>query len=61
MASSPLTKYPGATTEYWYQSRCGGTPVEVHGVVLHTSEGRALPDCFHGSSARVKEALRVSG
>jgi hypothetical protein len=50
MANGPQ-KYPGASTAYFYQSRYGGDLMEVNTVVLHTTEGRSLPDYGGGGSA----------
>jgi len=44
-------KYPGASLAYWYQDDYPGSPMEVNVVVLHTTEGRTLPDYGGGSSA----------
>jgi len=46
-----LQKYPGASTAYFYQNRFGGDVMEVNVVVLHTTEGRSLPDYGGGGSA----------
>ena len=50
MATGPQ-RYPGASTAYWYQNRYGGDLMEVNVVVLHTTEGRTLPDYSGGASA----------
>lgn len=50
MANGPQ-KYPGASTAYFYQSRYGGDLMEVNTIVLHTTEGRTLPDYGGGGSA----------
>jgi len=44
-------RYPGASTTYWYQDDYPGSPMEVNVVVLHTTEGRTLPDYGGGASA----------
>ncbi|MGW2523380.1 hypothetical protein ACWC09_41630 [Streptomyces sp. NPDC001617] len=36
--------YPGADRTHWYQNRYPGDAMEVNVVVLHTTEGRTLPD-----------------
>ncbi|MFC4502063.1 MULTISPECIES: hypothetical protein [Streptomyces] len=43
--------YPGANRDHWYQSKFGGDRMEVNVVVLHTTEGRSLPDYQGGASA----------
>jgi hypothetical protein len=50
MAAGPQ-KYPGASTAYFYQNRYGGDLMEVNVIVLHTTEGRNLPDYGGGGSA----------
>ncbi|MEU3281570.1 N-acetylmuramoyl-L-alanine amidase [Streptomyces antibioticus] len=50
MATGPQ-RYPGASTAYWYQNHFGGSAMEVNAVVLHTTEGRSLPDYGGGASA----------
>ncbi|WP_241827001.1 hypothetical protein [Streptomyces graminilatus] len=44
-------RYPGASLAAWYQDTFGGDAMEVNVVVLHTTEGRALPDYGGGGSA----------
>lgn len=44
-------KYPGASTAYFYQNRFGGDLMNVNVVVLHTTEGRTLPDYDGGAVA----------
>lgn len=44
-------KYPGANRDHWYQARFGGDRMEVNVVVLHTTEGRSLPDYQGGAVA----------
>ncbi|MEV6181361.1 hypothetical protein [Streptomyces sp. NPDC052015] len=51
MAGQGPQKYPGASTAYFYQNRFGGSLMEVNVVVLHTTEGRNLPDYGGGASA----------
>ncbi|CAM5346107.1 hypothetical protein [Streptomyces aurantiogriseus] len=51
MAGTGPQKYPGASTAYFYQNRFGGDVMEVNVVVLHTTEGRNLPDYGGGASA----------
>jgi len=51
MATGPQ-RYPGASTgAAWYQDTYGGTAMEVNVVVLHTTEGRTLPDYDGGALA----------
>lgn len=50
MATGPQI-YPGASTAYFYQNRFGGDLMEVNVAVLHTTEGRVLPDYGGGGSA----------
>jgi hypothetical protein len=42
---------PGANRDHWYQDDFGGDRMEVNVVVLHTTEGRSLPDYQGGSVA----------
>lgn len=44
-------RYPGASRDHWYQDTFGGSAMEVNVVVLHTTEGRSLPDYQGGASA----------
>lgn len=44
-------KFPGASLAAWYQDTYGGSVMEVNVVVLHTTEGRTLPDYGGGASA----------
>ena len=37
-------RYPGASRANWYQDDYPGDPMQVNVVVLHTTEGRSLPD-----------------
>ena len=50
MATGPQ-RYPGASTANWYQDDFGGDSMEVNVVVLHTTEGRTLPDYGGGAVA----------
>lgn len=50
MSTGPQ-KYPGASTAYWYQDTYGGDLQEVNVVVLHTTEGRSLPNYDGGAVA----------
>lgn len=50
MATGPQ-RYPGANAAAWYQDTYGGTAMEVNVVVLHTTEGRNLPDYGGGATA----------
>jgi hypothetical protein len=56
MATGPQ-RYPGASTAYFYQNRYGGDLMEVNVVVLHTTEGRTLPDYDGGAVAPNLTAL----
>jgi len=44
-------RFPGASRANWYQDDFGGDPMQVDAVVLHTTEGSALPGYGGGSSA----------
>ncbi|MFD5792212.1 peptidoglycan-binding protein [Streptomyces diastatochromogenes] len=44
-------RYPGASRANWYQDDFGGDPMEVNVVVLHTTEGPALPGYDGGAVA----------
>ncbi|MER5219036.1 hypothetical protein [Streptomyces flaveus] len=44
-------RYPYASRKHWYQDEYGGDAMEVNAVVLHTTEGRTLPDYGGGASA----------
>lgn len=50
-------RYPGANTAYWYGTKYPGSAMEVNVVVLHTTEGRSLPDYGGGASAPTLTAL----
>lgn len=56
MATGPQ-KYPGASTAYWYGSKYAGDVMEVNVVVLHTTEGRTLPDYGGGAVAPTLTAV----
>ncbi|MCI3273341.1 hypothetical protein [Streptomyces cylindrosporus] len=43
--------YPHADRTHWYQTRFPGDSMEVNVVVLHTTEGRTLPDYDGGAIA----------
>ncbi|MEV8402573.1 hypothetical protein [Streptomyces niveus] len=51
MAKTGPQKYPGASTEYFYQSKFGGSAMESNVGVMHTTEGRTLPSYGGGGSA----------
>jgi hypothetical protein len=51
MAGTGPQRYPGASTAHFYQDDFGGDRMEVNVVVLHTTEGRNLPDYGGGGSA----------
>lgn len=51
--------YPGADQSRRYQSTYRGDDMEVNVVVLHTTEGRTLPDYGGGSSAPTLTAVPV--
>ena len=44
-------RYPGADQSHRYQGAYGGDDMEVNVVVLHTTEGRTLPDYSGGAEA----------
>jgi len=50
-------RYPGASQKYRYQGKYGGSPMDVNVVVLHTTEGRTLPDYGGGASAPTLTAV----
>jgi len=56
MSTGPQT-YPGASTAYWYASKYAGDAMEVNVVVLHTTEGRTLPDYDGGAVAPTLTAV----
>ncbi|WP_329214774.1 hypothetical protein OG352_05130 [Streptomyces sp. NBC_01485] len=56
MSTGPQT-FPGASTAYWYGSTYPGSAMEVNVVVLHTTEGRTLPDYDSGAVAPTLTAL----
>lgn len=43
--------YPGADRSHWYQGKFGGSRMDVNVLVLHTTEGRSLPDYQGGAVA----------
>ncbi|MFI1701944.1 peptidoglycan-binding protein [Streptomyces bobili] len=49
--------YPGASQSHWYEDDYPGDAQEVNVLVLHTTEGRALPTYGGGSSAPNLTAL----
>lgn len=49
--------YPGASQNHWYEDDYPGDAQEVNVLVLHTTEGRALPTYGGGSSAPNLTAL----
>lgn len=51
MVASGPQKYPGASTANWYEGRWPGDRQEVNVVVLHTTEGTALPTYDGGAVA----------
>jgi hypothetical protein len=51
MAGTGPQRYPSASTAHFYQDDFGGDRMEVNVVVLHTTEGRSLPDYGGGGSA----------
>lgn len=57
MAKTGPQLYPGASQKYRYQGKYGGSPMEVNVVVLHTTEGRTLPDYGGGASAPTLTAM----
>lgn len=50
MSTGPQT-YPGASKAHWFQDDYPGDAQEVNVVVLHTTEGRTLPDYDGGAVA----------
>ncbi|WP_330349562.1 peptidoglycan-binding protein [Streptomyces sp. NBC_00582] len=56
VASGPQI-YPEANRDHWYQGTFGGDKMEVNVVVLHTTEGRTLPDYGGGGSAPTLTAV----
>jgi len=56
MATGPQ-HYPGASTAYWYGSTYAGDVMEVNVAVLHTTEGRTLPDYGGGAVAPTLTAV----
>jgi hypothetical protein len=44
-------KFPGASTSHWYSGKYPGSSMESNVGVIHTTEGKTLPDYGGGSSA----------
>lgn len=57
MVNSGPQIYPGASTTHWYQNTYPGDTMDVNVVVLHTTEGRSLPDYSGGSVAPTLTAV----
>ena len=51
MAKTGPQKYPGASTAYWWQQTWGGSAMESNVGVIHTTEGRTIPNYGDGASA----------
>ena len=51
MTKTGPQKYPGASTDHWYQNKYGGDAMESNVIVWHTTEGPSLPDYSGGSMA----------
>lgn len=51
MAKTGPQKYPGASLAYWWQNVFPGNAMESNVGVLHTTEGRTLPDYRGGRDA----------
>ncbi|MBT2467866.1 hypothetical protein J7E97_08255 [Streptomyces sp. ISL-66] len=51
MAKTGPQRYPGASTNYWHQSAFPGNAMESNVGVIHTTEGRTLPDYRGGRDA----------
>lgn len=51
MAKTGPQKYPGASTAYWWQQTWGGSAMESNVGVIHTTEGRTVPNYGGGASA----------
>jgi hypothetical protein len=43
MAKSGPQKFPGASTEHFFQKKFGGDAMETNVVVWHSTEGTGLP------------------
>ncbi len=52
--------YPGANRDHWFQEKFGGDRMEVNVVVLHTTEGRSLPDYQAARARRTSRRYRTS-
>lgn len=59
MTASRPQRYPGASTEAWWQGVWDGAAMDVNTLVLHTTEGTALPDYDGGADAPTLTALPV--
>ncbi|MET9098288.1 hypothetical protein [Streptomyces antibioticus] len=57
MTKTGPQRYPGADQTRRYQGTYGGSAQEVNVVVLHTTEGRTLPDYGGGASAPTLTAV----
>jgi hypothetical protein len=51
MAKTGPQKYPPASLAYWWQNAFPGNPMESNVGVIHTTEGRTLPDYRGGRDA----------
>ncbi|MCX4780048.1 hypothetical protein [Streptomyces sp. NBC_01264] len=51
MAKTGPQKYPGASLTYWFQDAWPGNAMESNVGVLHTTEGRTVPDYRGGRDA----------
>jgi hypothetical protein len=51
MAKSGPQKFPGASTEHFFQKKFGGDAMETNVVVWHSTEGTGLPGYNGGASA----------
>lgn len=51
MTKTGPQKYPGASLTYWWQNAFPGNPMESNVGVLHTTEGRTVPDYRSGRDA----------
>lgn len=60
MAGSGPQRYPGASTAHFYQTQYGGDLMEVNVVVLHTTEGRSLPDYADSSGNKGASAPNLT-
>ncbi|MEC3995140.1 hypothetical protein VSR01_17020 [Actinacidiphila sp. DG2A-62] len=50
-------RYPGASTDYWWQDRWPGSPMAVNALVMHTTESTGLPDYGGGEQAPTLTAV----